>query len=85
MFVPLPEKSNVVAYIHGYEGGALGECKFTELLSERIERSHSIKMIGTGWPGQIESYASANEMDWITSFSFLANETLKNGLEPVGI
>jgi len=78
MFIPLIEKTNVVSYIHGYEGGSLGECKFTELLSERIEIKHSIKATGTGWPGQIESHASINKMDWMASFCLLATETLTN-------
>jgi hypothetical protein len=43
MYVCPCDRQSVVAFLHGYQFGAGGECRFTQALSERLEQRHRVK------------------------------------------
>jgi hypothetical protein len=42
MFICPSDRSNVVAFLHGYEYGTAGECRFTEILRQHLAEKGDI-------------------------------------------
>ena len=53
MFICPSDRTGVVAFLHGYEYAAAGECLFTATLSEHLAKRHRVKRGALGWPHQI--------------------------------
>jgi hypothetical protein len=76
MFVCPSERAGVVAFLHGYEYAAGGDCKFTAALSERLARRHRVKPDALGWPHQIARLAERRSLDWLETYLMVSSEVL---------
>lgn len=82
MYICPCDKSNITSFVVGYENGSIGECTFSKILSEKLEKKYKIKYLATGWVGQIEGYAKKKGIDWNAAFNFIASEVLNEALNP---
>jgi hypothetical protein len=76
MFICPSDRAGVVAFIHGYQYGSGGECRFTALLSEHMAKQHRIKPSSLGWPHQIAEYAERHRLDWLEVYLLVSSEVL---------
>ena len=75
------ERSGVVAFLHGYEYGAGGECRFTKVLSEHLAKRHRVKRGAMGWPEQISRLAERQSLDWMEVYLLVSSEVLSAAAE----
>ena len=83
MFVCPSDRGNVVAFLHGYEYGTAGECRFTEALGRHIASRYRVKADALGWPDQIARLAARRSLDWMDVYRLLSSEVLSVGLKAV--
>lgn len=83
MFVCPSDRGNVVAFLHGYEYGTAGECRFTEALSRHVASRYRVKADALGWPDQIARLAERQSLDWIDVYRLVSSEVLSVGLTAV--
>jgi len=76
MFICPSERAGVVAFLHGYEYAAGGECKFTAALSERLAKRHQVKPDALGWPHQVARLAERRGLDWLEVYLLVSSEVL---------
>ncbi|MGH1484986.1 MAG: hypothetical protein ACRBCI_02125 [Cellvibrionaceae bacterium] len=76
MYIFEEDKENIRSFLTGYEVGSLGECCFTEMLSNKLEEKYKIKKYATGWSDQVERYAGQSNIDWQQAFQLVASEVL---------
>ena len=76
MFVCPSDRGNVVAFLHGYEYAAAGECRFTAALGERLAKRHRVKPDALGWPHQIARLAERRSLDWMETYLLVSSEVL---------
>ena len=76
MYIYTTDRSNIVSFIHGYELGAQGRCKFTEVFSDNLTQKFKLKKYATGWQNQIERYSESKVLSWVDAFFLLASEVL---------
>jgi hypothetical protein len=74
MFICPSNRSNVVAFLHGYEYGTAGECRFTEILDQHLAKRHRVKPGALGWPDQIERLAERRSLDWMDVYLLVSSE-----------
>src|SRR4029453_5734821 len=70
------DRANVVAFLHGYEYGAAGECEFTKILGEHLAKKHRVKSGALGWPDQIARLAERRSLDWMEMYLLVSSEVL---------
>jgi hypothetical protein len=76
MFICPRDRANVVAFLHGYEYAADGECRFTEALKEHLAKRHRVKPYALSWPHQIERLAERRLLDWMEVYLLVSSEVL---------
>lgn len=76
MFICPSERAGVVAFLHGYEYAAGGECKFTATLSEHLAKRHRVKPDALGWPHQVARLAEGRGLDWLEVYLLVSAEVL---------
>ena len=76
MYIPRTDSANIISFIHGYESGAQGKCKFSDALSKLLTEKYLIKKYATGWSNQIERYSEKECVSWVEAFSQTASEVL---------
>ena len=76
MYIPTTDRDNIVSFVHGYEHGTKGKCKFTDALSNLLAEKYSIKKHATGWSNQIERYSEEISESWVETFTQTASEVL---------
>ena len=81
MYVGSSSRANVVAFLHGYEYGTRGKCRFTELLSQHIASRYHVQPDALGWPHQIACLADRQSLDWIDVYHVVSSEILSAGLK----
>jgi hypothetical protein len=81
MFICPSERAGVVAFLHGYEYAAGGECKFTAALGEHLSRRHLIKPDALGWPHQLARFAERRGLDWLEVYLMVSSEVLSAAAE----
>lgn len=82
MFVCPSNRDNVVAFLHGYEYGTDGECRFIEALSRLMAERYRIKPDSLGWPHQIARLAEKRSLDWMDIYLLVSSEILNAAIEP---
>ncbi len=70
------DRAGVVAFLHGYEYAAAGECRFTAALSEHLAKRHRVKPSSLGWPDQIARVAERQSLDWMEVYLLVSSEVL---------
>jgi hypothetical protein len=70
------DRPGVVAFLHGYEYAAAGECRFTEALSEHLAKRHRVKRRALGWPHQIAQLAVRRSLGWMEVYLLVSSEVL---------
>lgn len=80
MFVCPSNRDNVVAFLHGYEYGAAGECRFIEALSQHITSRYHVKPDSLGWPHQISRLAERQSLHWMEVYLLVSSAVLSTGL-----
>lgn len=75
MWIRIPDKDQVVAFIHGVEFGD-DSVKLTEILSTILEKRYKIKKTATGWPYQVQRFAKKKKLLWFDAFKLLMLEIL---------
>lgn len=80
MFVCPSHRENVVAFLHGYEYGTAGECRFPESLGRHIASRYRVKPDALGWPHQIARLAERQSLDWMDVYRLVSSEVLSAGL-----
>jgi hypothetical protein len=81
MYICPSERQGVVAFLHGYEYAAAGECRFTEALSTHVAKRHRVKRGALGWPDQIARLAERRSLDWIETYLLVSSEVLSAAAE----
>jgi hypothetical protein len=81
MFICPSDRAGVVAFLHGYEFAAAGECRFTEALSEHLAKRHRVKAGSLGWPDQIARLAERRSLDWMEVYLLASSEVLSVAAE----
>jgi hypothetical protein len=81
MYICPSDRSGVVAFLHGYEYGAGGECRFTAILSEHLAKRHRVKSSAMGWPEQISRLAERRSLDWMEVYLLASSEVLSAAAE----
>jgi len=76
MYICPSDRQGVVAFLHGYEYGAAGECRFTEILSRHLAKKHRAKPNALGWPHQIARLAERRSLDWMEMYLLVSSEVL---------
>ena len=76
MFVCPSERAAVVAFLHGYEYAAGGECGFTAALGERLAKRHRVKPDALGWPRQVSRLAERRSLEWMDVYLLVSSEVL---------
>jgi len=76
MFVCPSDRASVVAFLHGYQYGAGGECRFTKILGEHLAKKHRVKAGPQGWPDQIARLAERRSLDWMEVYLLVSSEVL---------
>lgn len=76
IYVCPSNRENVVAFLHGYEYGAAGECLFTRILGEHLAKKHRVKPGALGWPDQIARLAERRSLDWMEMYLLVSSEVL---------
>ena len=88
MFVYPVDRAGVVAFLHGYEYAAGGECQFTAALGKHLAGRHRVKPDALGWPGQIARLADRRGLTWLEAYLLAASEVLathpESGAAPDG-
>jgi hypothetical protein len=80
MFICPSDRSNVVAFLHGYEYGTAGECRFTRILREHLAKRYRVKAGALGWPDQIARLAERRSLDWLAVYLLVSSEVLSAAL-----
>jgi hypothetical protein len=80
MFICPSNRSNVVAFIHGYQYATANECRFTELLSAHIADRYRVKPDALGWPQQIARLAEQRSLDWMDAYLLVSSELLNSAI-----
>lgn len=83
MFVCPSDRSNVVAFLHGYEYAAAGECRFIAALSEHLARRHRVEQDALGWQHQIARLAKRRSLDWMEVYLLVSSEVLSAAAESI--
>ena len=78
MFVCPSNRENVVSFLHGYQYGTAGECRFTEVLSQHLAKRHRVKPDSLGWPHQIARLADRRSLDWMDVYLLISSEVLSD-------
>jgi len=81
MFVCPCDKANVVAFLHGYQCGTGGECRFTEAMSRLLETKYKIKSGPLGWPEQLRRLAEKKSLEWMDVYLLVSSEVLSGALK----
>src|SRR5579863_4913883 len=81
MFICPSDRAGVVAFLHGYEYAAAGECRFTAALSEHLAKRHRLKASSSGWPDQIARLAERRSHDWMEVYLLVSSEVLSAALK----
>ena len=81
MYICPSERSGVIAFLSGYENGTDGECKFTNILSEHLEKRHRVKRRAMGWPEQIGRLAERLSLEWMDVYLLTSSEVLSTAVE----
>src|SRR5262245_15378322 len=68
MFICPSDRAGVVAFLHGYEYAAAGECSFTVALSEHLAKRYRVKADALGWPEQIRRIAERRSLEWMEAY-----------------
>jgi hypothetical protein len=76
MYVCPSDRANVVAFLHGNEYGAAGECQFTKILGDHLAKKHRVKSGAIGWPDQIAQLAKRRSLDWMEMYLLVSSEVL---------
>ena len=76
MFICPSGRAGVVAFLHGYEYTAGGECKFTAALSEQLAKRHRVKPDALGWPHRVARLAERRGLDWLDVYLLVSSEVL---------
>ena len=80
MFVCPSDRTNVVSFLHGYEYGTAGGCRFTELLGQHLAKRHRVKPDAMGWPHQISRLAERRSLDWMDVYLLVSSEVLSEAI-----
>lgn len=80
MFICPSDRSNVVAFIQGYEYGTSNECRFTELLGAYLADRYRVKADALGWPNQIARLAERRSLGWMDAYLLVSSEQLNSAL-----
>jgi hypothetical protein len=78
MFICPSDRSNVVAFVHGYQYATANECRFTELLSAHIAARYRVKPDALGWSHQIARLAERRSLDWMEVYLLVSSELLNS-------
>ena len=81
-FICPSNRSNVEAFLHGYQYGTADECRFTEALSRHLAERYRIKPDALGWPRQIARLAERRSLDWMDVYLLVSSEVLNAAMEP---
>ena len=81
LFVCPVTRSNVEAFLHGYQYGTASKCQFTEILSEHITKRYRIRPTALGWSHQIAQLAEKRSLDWMEAYLLVSSELLGAALE----
>jgi hypothetical protein len=81
MYICPSDRAGVVAFLHGYEYAAGGECRFTAALSKHLAKRHRIKAGSLGWPDQIARLAERWSHDWMEVYLLVSSEVLSAAAE----
>jgi hypothetical protein len=76
MFICPSDRARVVAFLHGYEYGTAGECRFTAALGDHLAKHHRVKPSALGWPDQIARLAERRSLDWMEVYLLVSSEVL---------
>ena len=77
MYIGACTRESIISFVHGYEAGAQGECNFTKLTSQRLEKRCRTRHLVRGWPDQTERCIEKRDLDWLQGLAFIASEVLK--------
>lgn len=80
MYIYPVDRHGIVSFIHGYETGSRGRCKFTPLVAKQLTEHFRIPHNSFGWPRQIEDFASQQGLKWHEAFIRVASAFLEGGL-----
>jgi hypothetical protein len=80
-FICPSNRANIVAFLHGYEHGTGGACRFLDALSDCLATRHRVKLDSLGWPHQMALYAERLSLDWIDAYLLVSSEVLQKALE----
>jgi hypothetical protein len=89
MYICPSDRASVVAFLHGYEYAAGGECRFTAALEEHLAKRHRGKAGSLGWPHQIARLAERRSLEWMEVYLLVSSAVLSaaadgQGAEPDG-
>jgi hypothetical protein len=84
MFICPSNRSNVVAFVHGYQYATAKKCRFTELLSDHIARRYRVKAGALAWPDQIDRLAERRRLEWMDVYLMVSSELLNSAIDPPG-
>jgi hypothetical protein len=82
MFICPSDRSNVVAFVHGYQYATAKKCRFAELLSDHIARRYRVKADALGWPHQIARLAERRRLEWMEVYLMVSSELLNSAIDP---
>ncbi|MBW3599569.1 MAG: hypothetical protein KY475_20145 [Planctomycetes bacterium] len=82
MFICPCNRGNVVAFLHGYEYGAAGECRFTQTLADSLAEEHGVELDSLGWPHQIQRIAERLSLEWMDVYLLVSSELLLTHVRP---
>ncbi len=68
MYTSKVSEGRISSFLHGYELGSDGECRFIEAVSNSVKLAYNIDVHATGWIGQLGQLAEKQKMDWISTF-----------------
>jgi len=81
MFICPSNRSNVEAFLHGYQYGTANECRFTDALSRHLAKRCRIKPDALGWPHQIARLAARSSLDWMDVYLLVSSEVLNAAMD----
>lgn len=84
MFINPAERAGVVAFLHGYEYAAAGECRFTEALGVHLIKRHRVKSGALGWAHGIARLAERRGLEWIETYLLISSEVLSAAAAKLG-